>query len=137
MVHFISFHVYCAERSGGAEVLAGATADAFVLVDGGHLHLAIRAFVIHHLDSSSGAMSCTVAAADTVGQHHAVILDPNGVTHMDVSLFFPCDRFDGSGRADLAAACAFGATIAAFKRHHGLHKVHQVGGGTQDVIWAR
>ena len=137
MVHFIPFHVNCAEWSGRAEVLASTAADAFVLVDGRHLHLAIWAFVIHHLDSSRGAMSCTVAAADAVGQHHAVLFDPNGVTHMDAGLFLTGDGLDGTGRADLAAAGAFRATIAAFKRHHGLHKVHQVGGGTQDVIWTR
>ena len=137
MVHFISFHVNCAERSGRAEVLAGTAADAFVLVHSRHLYLAIWAFVIHHLDSSSGAMSCTVAAADAVGQHHAVLLDPNGMTHMDVGLFLTGDGLDGTGRADLAAAGAFGATVAALKRHHRLHEVHQIGGRTQDVIWTQ
>ena len=135
MVHFISFHVNCAKRSGRAEVLAGTAAYAFVLVHSRHLYLAIWAFVIHHLDSSSGAMAGAVAAADTVGQHHAVILDPNGMTHVDVSLFLTGDGLDGTGRADLAATCAFGTAVAALKRHDGLHEMHQVGGGTQDVIW--
>ena len=137
MVHFIPFHVNCAERVGRAEVLAGAAAYAFVLVHSRHLYLAIWAFVIHHLDSSSGAMAGAVAAADTVSQHHAVLFDPNGMSDMDVGLFLTGNGFDGTGRADLATACAFGATVTAFKRHHRLHEVHQIGGGTQDVIWTR
>ena len=137
MVHFISFNVNCAERSGRAEVLAGTAADALVLVHGRYLHLAIRAFIVYHLDGTSGAMSCTVAAADAVGQHHAVLLDPNGMSDMDVGLFLTGDGLDGTGRADLAAAGAFGATVTALKRHHRLHEVHQIGGRTQDVIWTR
>ena len=137
MVHFISFHVNCAERSGRAEVLAGTAADAFVLVHSRHLHLAVWSFIVHHLDGTSGAVACAVAATDAVGQHNAIVFDPYGVTHVDVGLFLTGNGHDGTGRADLAAACAFGATVAALKRHHGLHKVHQVGGGTQDVVRAR
>ena len=123
MMHFISFHVNCAKRSGRAEVLAGAAADAFVLVHGRHLHLAVRSFIFYHLDGTCGAVACAVAAADTVGQYDAIIFNPNGMTHMDASLLFPCDRFDGTSGADLAASRAFGTTIATLKRHCGLHEV--------------
>ena len=123
MMHFIPFHINCAKRSGRAEVLAGTAADAFVLVHGRHLHLAVRTFVIHHLDSSSGAVACTVAAADAVGEHYAIFLDPYGMTHVDVSLFLTGNGLDGTGRADLAAAGAFGAAIAVLKRHRGLHEM--------------
>ena len=123
MVHFISFHINRAERSGRAEVLASAAADAFVFVDGRHLYLAVRTFVIHHLDSSSGAVACAVAAADTVGQHHAIVLDPYGMSHMDICLLLTGNGLDGTSRADLAAAGAFGTAIAALKRHRGLHEV--------------
>ena len=64
MMHFVSFHVNRAERSGGAEVLAGAAADAFVLVNGRHLLRAVRAFVVHHRDGASGAVAGAVAATD-------------------------------------------------------------------------
>ena len=123
MMHLIPFHINCAERSGRAEVLAGAAADAFVFVHGRHLHGAVRAFVVHHLNGTCGAVARTVAATHTVGQYDAIIFNPNGMTYMDASLLFPCNRFDGTGRADLAASCAFGATIAALKRHRGLHEV--------------
>ena len=123
MVHFISFHVNCAKRSGRAEVFAGAAADAFVLVYGRHFHLAVRAFVVHHLNGTCGAVACAVAATHTVGQYDAIIFNPNGMTHMDASLLFPCNRFDGTSGADLAASRAFGTAIAALKRHRGLHEV--------------
>ena len=123
MVHFISFHINRAERSGRAAVLAGTAADAFVLVHGRHLYLAVRAFVVHHLNGTCGAVACAVAATHAIGQYNTIIFNPHSMTHMDVGLFFPCDRFDGTSGADLAAACAFGATIAAFKRHRGLHEV--------------
>ena len=87
MVHFVSFHVNCAERSGRAEVLAGTAADAFVLVHGRHMYLAIWAFIVHHLDGTSGAVACAVAATDTVGQYDTVVFDPYGMTYMDVGLF--------------------------------------------------
>ena len=115
MVHFISFHVNCAERSGRAEVLAGAAADAFVFVDGRHLHLAVRAFVIHHLYGSCWAVACAVATADAIGEHYTIFLDPYGVTHVDVGLFLTGNGLDGTGRADLAATRAFGTAVAALK----------------------
>ena len=55
---------------------------------------------------------------------------------MDVSLFLSCDGLDGTSWTDLAASCTFGTAVAAFKRHDGLHEVHQVGGGTQHVVGA-
>ena len=123
MVHFISFHVNCAERSGRAEILAGTAADAFVFVHGRHLHLAVRTFVVDHLNGSSRAVARAVAARYAVGQNHTVFLNPYGMSDMDASLFLTGDGLDGTSRADLAATCAFGAAVAALKRHDGLHEV--------------
>ena len=81
-------------------------------------------------------MTCTVAATDAVGEHYAIFLDPYGMTYMDVGFFLTGYGLDGTGGADLAATGAFGATVTALKRHHRLHEVHQVGGGTQDVVRA-
>ena len=134
MVHFISFHINRAERSGRAEVLAGAAANAFDLVHGRHLHRAVRAFVVHHRDGSRRAVAGAIATTDTIAKHNAILLDPHGMTNMDGGLFLTGDGLDGTGRADLAAPCAFGATVVALKRHRGLHEVHQVSGGTQDVV---
>ena len=123
MMHLIPFYVYRAERSGRAEVLAGTAAYAFVLVHGRHLHCAVRAIVVNHLDSSCRAVTCAVAAADAVGQHHAIVLDPYGMPHMDICLLLTGNGLYGTGRADLAAAGAFGTAIAALKRHRGLHEM--------------
>ena len=123
MMHFISFHINCAERSSRAEVLAGTAADAFVLIHGRHLHLAIWTFVVYHLNGTCGAVACAIAATYTIGQYGAIIFNPNGMTHMDAGLLFPCDRFDGTSGADLAASRAFGTTIATLKRHRRLHEV--------------
>ena len=136
MVHFVSFNVDGAERAGRAEVLAGTAADTFVLVHGRHLYSAAWTFVVYHLDGSSRAMACAVATTDVIGQHNAILLDPHGMTYMDASLFLSGNGLDGTGMADLAAAGAFGTAVAALKRHRGLHEVHQVGGGTQDVVRA-
>ena len=133
-MHFITFNINRAERSGGAEVLAGAAADAFVFVHGRHLHRSVRTFVVYHLDGSRRAMAGTVAAAHAVGEHYAIVFNPYGMTHMDAGLFLTCDGLDGTSGTDLAATRTFRATIAALKRHRGLHEVHQVGGGTQDIV---
>ena len=123
----IPFNIDRTKRPCGAEVLAGAAADTFVLVNGRHLHCAVRAFVVDHLDGTSGAVAGTVAAADAVGQHHAVFLDPYGMTDMLYGFLFSCDGLDGTCGAHLAASCAFGTAVAALERHRGLHEVHQVG----------
>ena len=123
MVHFIPLHVNRAKRSGRAEVLTGTAADAFVLIYGRHFDGAVRAFVVDHHDGSCRAMAFAVAATHAIGQYDTVVLDPHGVTDMLHGLFFPCDRFDGTGRAYLATTGAFGAAIAALKRHRGLHEV--------------
>ena len=136
MVHFISFHINGAKRSGRAKVFAGTAADALVFVHGWHLHRTVRTFVVNHLDGSRRAMSCAVAATDTVSQDDAIFLNPHGMTDMDGGLFLACDGFDGTSRTHLAASCAFGTAVAALKRHHGLHEVHQVSGGTQHVVGA-
>ena len=115
MMCYIPFHIDRAERAGRAEVLAGTTADAFVFVDGGHLYRSVRSFVINHLDGSCGAVAGAVAARYAVSQDHAVVLHPNGMADMDGGLFLARDGLDCTGRAYLAAPCAFGTAIAALK----------------------
>ena len=122
-MHFIPFHIYRTERTGWAEVFAGAAADALVLVHGGYLYCAVRTFIVYHLDGSCWAVTCAVAAADAIGQHHTIVLDPYGMTHMDVCLLLTGNGLNGTGRTDLAAAGAFGAAIAVLKRHRGLHEM--------------
>ena len=123
MVYFIPFHINRAKWSGRAEVLTGTAADAFILVHGRHLYSAAWTFVVYHLDGSSRAMTCAVATTDVVGQHNAIFLDPHGMTRMDTGLFLTRNGLDSTRRTYLAATRAFGATIAALKRHRGLLEV--------------
>ncbi len=126
MMHLIPFHINRAKRSGRAEVLAGTAADAFVLVHGRHLHLAVRSFVVDHLNGTRRTVACAVAARHTVGQYHTVFLNPHGMSDMDVGLCLAGNGLDGTGGADLAATRAFGTAVAALKRHDGLHEVLEV-----------
>ena len=81
-MHFIPLHINCTKRSGRAEVFAGTAADAFVLIHGRDLHRAVWAFIVDHRDGTRRALARAVAAADAVGEHHAVFLDPHGMAHM-------------------------------------------------------
>ena len=126
MMHFIPFHINRAKRSGRAEVLAGTAADAFVLVHGRHLHLAVRSFVVDHLNGTRRTVARAVAARHTVGQYHTVFLNPYSMSDMDVSLCLAGNGLDGTGGADLAATRAFGTAVAALKRHDGLHEVLEI-----------
>lgn len=136
LMHFVTFHINRAKWPSRAEVLACTAANTAGFIDGGYLHGAVRTFVIDHLDGSRWAMSFAIAAADTVSQNHAVLFNPNSVANMDVRFFFSRDGLDGSSGADLTASCTFGTTVAALKRHDGLHEVHQVGGRTQNIVRA-
>ena len=136
MMHLIPLHINRAKRSGRAEVLAGTAADAFVLVHGRHLHLAVRAFVVDHLNGSRRAVAGTVATRYAIGQYYTVFLYPHGMADMDVGFCLAGNGLDGTSRADFAATCAFGTAVTALKRHHGLHEMHQVGRRTQYVVGA-
>ena len=123
MMYYVSLHVDGAEGTGGAEILTGSTPYAFALVDGrNHDGLAVM-LVFHHLDGSSGAVARAVAAAHSIGENHAVVFHPYGVTYMDGGLLFLGDGSDGSGRTYLAATGALRTAIASLKRQSGLHEV--------------
>ena len=136
MVSFIALNINRAKRPGGAEVFAGTATDALVFVYGRHFHRAIRTFIVNHLDGTRQAMAFAVAAANTVGQHHAIFLDPHGMTNVLRRFFFPRDGFDGTSRTDLAAPCTFGAAVTALKRHHRLHEVLEISRGAQNIVRA-
>ena len=90
--------------------------------------------VFNHLNGTGGAVSGTVATTDTIGEHHAIVLDPDGMTSMDAGLLFFGDGLDGSRRTDLAATGTLRTAIAAFERHGGLHEVHEIRRGTQHMV---
>ena len=136
MMHFIPFHINRAERSGRAEVLTGTAADALVFVHGRHFYCTVRTFVVDHRYGSSRAVAGTVAAADAFSGCYAILLNPHGMANMLHGFLFSRDGFDGTSRTDLAATCAFGTTVAALKRHDGLHEVLEICGGAQNIVRA-
>ena len=90
-VNFMSLYINCAEGACGAEVLAGATADAAFLVHNGNLQtIGIAspvlefgiAISIDHLDCSGWTMTSAVAACDTISEHYTVVSHPNGMTYL-------------------------------------------------------
>lgn len=125
-MHYIAFHIDGTERTCWAEMLTGTAPDALDLVDGRHHDGLAVMLVFNHLDGTSRAVSSTIAAADTIGEDDTVVFYPNGMTHMDVGLFFLGDGLDGSRGAYLAATGAFWTAIAAFERQGGLHELGEV-----------
>lgn len=131
----VSLHVYGAERTCGAQILAGSAAYATLDVDGGDfgriLSVGIRR---HHGYGLRGTVAGAVAALDVVGEGYAVLLDPHGVAYLYRRLVGCRDRIDGSRGAHLRALHALGTAVAAFVRHGGLHERHEARRGTQHPV---
>ena len=81
-------------------------------------------------------MAGAVTALHAVGQWHTVLLQPYGVTYLCGRLVGDGYRTYGSCRTYLAALRTFGATIATFVGHFGLHQRHQTGGRTEYLVGA-
>ena len=115
MVHRITLHIDGAEGSCGAEVLAFAAAYTPFRIHHGHLHNPAVNLALYHPYRTHRAMTRTGTAAVAVGERDAVLLHPHGVTDMESGLLFFGDSLDGTCRAHLAAAGAFGAAETAFE----------------------
>ena len=122
-----------AERTRGAEELAGAAAQAFVGVHRG-TQQGGAAIHCHHRDGLCGAVPRTVAAADAVAPGQAVVLHHHGIANVDVGLFLARDGANGASRAHLAAARALRTAEAPFERHLGLQQAFQFSAGAQDTV---
>ena len=134
-VHFVSLHVNGAERPRRTQVFTSSATDAACLVYGRYLQ---RTLVIgiyrHHGDCPCGTMARTVTTFHAVCQRHAVLLDPHRVADLRGRLVGPCDWFDGSRRANLAALGTLRAAITALVRHRWLHERRQTGRRTQHTV---
>ena len=130
----VTFNINGTERSGGAEVLTCAAADALAWLDSRNHDGLTVVLGFHPLDGSCGAVVGAVVAVDPFCDYHAVVFEPNGMSHVDGGLFFFADGFDGTSGADLAASDAFRTAVADFERHGGLHEMAQVGGWPQHVV---
>ncbi len=82
--------------------------------------------VVHHDDGARRAMACAVAAADAVGGDNAVVLYPNGMSHLDSRLLFFLNGCDGASRAHIGTSGTTGEAVAFVELHLWLHERHQV-----------
>jgi hypothetical protein len=57
-------------------------------------------------------MAGAVATLYPIGNRHAVLLDPYGMTNLDRGLLVLINRFDSPSRTNLRAAVTLWATIA-------------------------
>ena len=81
-LNFISLNIDGAERTGGADVLALAAANAAFGVHHWDFQIWVAAFFIDKNDGAHRAVACAVAANHPVGFHNAVVFNPNGMADL-------------------------------------------------------
>ena len=134
-MHFMPLDIDSREGTRRTDILTGSAADAGSIVDGGnHGRLLAIGIQRHHLNGSRGTMAGTVAALHLISQHHAVLLDPHGVTYLDGRLLIFIDGLDSTSRADLRTARTLRTTMAPLIGHLWQHQVHQVARRTEHIV---
>ena len=133
----MSFDVDGAEGARWTEVLAGAAADAALLVYDGNLRrVGLRGVGGNHRDGLGRTVAGAVAARNPVGERYAVLPHPDGVADLDGRLVGYGDRLDRPGGTHLRALDAFGPAIAPFVGGFGLHEGHDARRGAQHAVGA-
>lgn len=136
-VRGVSFDVDGAERACRAEVLAGSATDATFCVDGWNLgRFGVVGIGSNHLNGSRGTVAGTVAAADAIGQGHAIFLYPDGMTYSGGRFLLYADGTDGSCGAHFGTTGALRAAISALVGHFWLHQRGQFGRWSQHIVGA-
>lgn len=80
----MSLHINGAERARRTKILTSATTDASLRVDSRYFGgVVIAGHGIDHYDGPHRTMACAVAAVDTIGHHHTIFFDPNGMTNLN------------------------------------------------------
>ena len=79
----------------------------------------------NHMYSLDGAVLGAGSAAGAVHVHYADILVEYYAAGLSALLLFNCKRFDGTGRAHLAAYGAAVVAVAVIKLHYRLHHAAQ------------
>ena len=123
------------EGTRRTDVLTGSAANAGSLVDSrNHGRLLVILVKGYHLDGTSGTMTGTVATLDFVGDGHAVLLDPYGMTYLDRGFLVLVDFHYSTCRTDFRAARTLRTAVPQFIRHDRQHQVHQVAAGAEHLI---
>lgn len=116
-MHFVALYMDGAERLCRTEVLACSATDASAHIYGWELESVFVVLVDrHHDDGSRRTVAGTVAAFHSIRKDDAVLLRPDGMTNLDCRFVFLSDRFDGTGRTNLAASVALWPAISTLIR---------------------
>ena len=134
-MYFVPLHVDGTEWFRRTEILARSASDATAQVDGRELwrSLVVRVCRNHH-DGSRRTVAGAVATFHSIGEDDAILLRPHRMTYLNARFIFLLDRFDGTGRTNLAASVALWSAIASLIRHRWLHQVHQISARTEHVV---
>lgn len=130
---FIPLYIDCAERTGGAQVLACSATDATFRIDNGYLmsfavcSMAVpvsmpMAFAFHHLYGTCRTMTGTIPAFHIIGQYHTVLSHPYGMTDLYRRFLCSGDRMYRTRRTYIGTLRTFRTAITAFIRGLRLHQ---------------
>ena len=107
-------HIYGAEGSGRAEVLARTATDAAFNIYRRYFgRIGIVSLKRHHSDCAYRTVTGTVAALHTVSHGHTVSLNPHCMTYLCTGFFIRGDRPDGARRAHFRAFRSLGSARSA------------------------
>lgn len=128
-VRLVALDVDGALGARGAQEFAGSAADAAFRVDHGDLQGAgITGIPGDHADGAGGAMAGAVVAVDLIAVDDAQRRVQDRVPDLDGGFFCGGDVMDGAGGANVRAAGALGAAVAALEGHLRLHPIaHRLG----------
>ena len=128
----MAFHIDGAEWPHGAQVFAGAAANALFGIDR-HQSMMIAFTGGHYLDGTDGTVAGAITAVAAI-VCEAVFLNPYGMANLDGGLFHRRNAFNGSCRAYFRTTRAFGTAVAALVRHFGLHQRSEFVGWSQHLV---
>lgn len=136
-MHFIPFHVNRAERTCRTKVLASPATDATLHIDSRDLRrIGIACIRRYHLNGSRRAMPGTVAAFHTIGQRHAVLPYPYGMTYLRGGFIRYGYRAYRSGWAYFAAFRTLRSAVTTLITHFRLHQPRQISGRAKHLVGA-
>ena len=136
-MYLVTLHMDGGQWANGAQMLAGTTANAGILVDSGHRGRQVVVGVgWNHLNSACRTVTGAVATFTLSLGRDAEVHGHHGVTNLYARLLNLVEGLDGASRANIRAACALRAAVASFERHHRLHQRKQVATGAEYAVGA-
>ena len=126
-----------ADRTGRAEILALAAADAaFLDYARDERGLIVSLHLADHRNGSHRAMRGTCSATHAFRIRNTQVVIDGSAADVDHGFFFLGNRENGTGGTDLRAVGALRTAEAAVEIHLGLHQVTGIGAGTEHIVGA-